>query len=252
MTTDSAPSDGQSRSFGQAAALYDAIRPSYPADALEWMLGDRPGDIVDVGAGTGLLTRGLIDAGHRVTAVEPDPQMLGKLMDATPGLIAGDRGEAEALPLPDASADAITAGQAFHWFDRDRALPEFHRVLRSDGVLAPVWNVRDEAVPWVAALSEIIGSSEGELTAQSAAEPGYFGPRFAEPEVRIFRHEKPLDGPGLVRLVQSRSHYLTADERRRRELLAGVEDLIANHPQLAGRDVFAMPYATHAFRVRPV
>ncbi|WP_026931707.1 class I SAM-dependent methyltransferase [Glycomyces tenuis] len=250
MTADSASPTEPSRSFGQAADLYDSIRPSYPADAIEWMLGDRPRDVVDVGAGTGLLTRGLIAAGHRVTAVEPDPQMLDKLIAASLGLAAGHRGEAEALPLPDASADAITAGQSFHWFDRERALPELRRVLRPGGVLAPIWNVRDESVPWVAALSEIVGSSKGEIAARGPADPDYFGPLFAEPETRTFRYEKPFDGPGLIRLVQSRSYYLTADDRRRRELLAGIEDLIANHPQLAGRDVFAMPYETQAFRVR--
>ncbi|WP_026924679.1 class I SAM-dependent methyltransferase [Glycomyces arizonensis] len=249
MSNDATPSSALS--FGQAADLYNAIRPSYPPEALAWMLGPEPVDVADVGAGTGLLTRGLIALGHRVTAVEPDPGMLATLVDASPGLAAHHRGTAEDLPLPDASADAITAGQSFHWFDRERALPELHRVLRPGGVLAPVWNVRDESVPWVAALSAIIGSSKGELAATGPTDPDFFGSRFAEPEIRTFRHEKPFDGPGLIRLVQSRSYYLTADDRRRRELIAEVEDLIANHPQLAGRDTFAMPYQTQAFRVRP-
>ncbi|MQM28766.1 class I SAM-dependent methyltransferase [Glycomyces albidus] len=241
----------QARSFGRAADLYDAARPAYPADALAWLAGDEPADVVDVGAGTGLLTRGLIARGHRVTAVEPDPQMLARLTAATPGLAAAREGSAEAVPLPDGSADVITAGQAFHWFDRPKALPELRRVLRPGGVLAPIWNLRDESVDWVARLSEVIGSSKGELTAMGATEPGYFAPGFGEPEVRVFRHEKRLDPAGLVRLVQTRSYYLTASPERRRELVAGVEELIATHPDLAGRETFAMPYATYAFRVRP-
>ncbi|GAA2310860.1 class I SAM-dependent methyltransferase [Glycomyces scopariae] len=241
----------QARSFGRAADLYDAARPSYPAEALAWLAGEGPADVVDVGAGTGLLTRGLIALGHRVTAVEPDGQMLAKLTAATTGLAAARTGSAEALGLPDASADVVTAGQAFHWFDRAAALPEIRRVLRPGGVLAPIWNLRDETVDWVERLTEVIGSSKGEITALGATEPGYFAPGFAEPEVRVFRHEKPLDPAGLVRLVQSRSYYLTADDRRQRELVAAVEDLIATHPDLAGRDTFAMPYATYAFRVRP-
>lgn len=241
----------QARSFGQAADLYDAARPVYPAEALAWLVGDAPADVVDVGAGTGLLTRGLIALGHRVTAVDPDPQMLAALTARTPGLVAAIEGSAEALPLPDASADVITAGQAFHWFDRPKALPELRRVLRPGGVLAPIWNLRDESVDWVAKLSEVIGSSAGEITAMGATEPGYFGSDFGEPEVRVFRHEKPLDPAGLVRLVQSRSYYLTASPERQRELVAGVENLIATHPDLAGRATFAMPYATYAFRVRP-
>ncbi|MEU6250729.1 class I SAM-dependent methyltransferase [Glycomyces sp. NPDC047010] len=241
----------QARSFGQAADLYDAARPQYPAEALAWLAGDAPADVLDVGAGTGLLTRGLIALGHRVTAVDPDEQMLAKLTAATTGLVAARTGAAEALPLPDASADVITAGQAFHWFDRPKALPELRRVLRPEGVLAPIWNLRDESVDWVERLTEIVGSSKGEQMATGAAEPGYFGPDFGEPEVRVFRHEKPLDRDALVRLVQSRSYYLTADDARRRELVAAVEDLAATHPDLAGRETFAMPYRTHAFRVRP-
>ncbi|MCH7231553.1 class I SAM-dependent methyltransferase [Glycomyces sp. L485] len=251
MSTDATPSPEQALSFGQAAELYNATRPAYPAEALGWMLGDDRLDVIDVGAGTGLLTRGLMARGHRVTAVEPDAEMLGTLTAAGPGLAAGLQGSAEDLPISDASADAVTAGQAFHWFDRERALPEIRRVLRDGGVLAPIWNTRDETVDWVAALTGIIGASKGERTAQAAAEPGFFGPHFADPEVRIFRHEKTFDGPGLLRLVQSRSVYLTADPGRRREITAGVEDLVANHPRLAGRGAFAMPYATYAFRARP-
>ncbi|WP_112133158.1 class I SAM-dependent methyltransferase [Glycomyces dulcitolivorans] len=244
--------NAQARSFGRAADLYDAARPVYPAEALAWLAGDQPADVVDLGAGTGLLTRGLIALGHRVTAVDPDEQMLAKLTAATTGLVAARPGSAEALPLADSSADVVTAGQAFHWFDRAKALPEIRRVLRPGGVLAPIWNLRDESVDWVERLTEVIGSSKGEITALGAAEPGYFGPVFGEAEVRVFRHEKPLDPAGLVRLVQSRSYYLTAGPERQRELVAGVEDLLATHPDLAGHETFPMPYKTYAFRVRPV
>jgi len=239
------------RSFGPAADLYDAIRPTYPPDALRWQTGDAPKDIVDLGAGTGLLTRGLIALGHRVTAVEPDEQMLAKLIAASPGLAAAHAGPAETLPLADAGADIVTAGQAFHWFDRSRALPEIRRVLRPEGLLAPIWNVRDDATGWVGALTEAIGSSQGETDALAAAEPGYFGPEFAEPEHRVFRHERPLDRAGVVRLVQSRSYYLTADDARRKRIIAVVNDVLDTHPDLEGKDAFAMPYNTHAFKVRP-
>jgi ubiquinone/menaquinone biosynthesis C-methylase UbiE len=245
------PSRRHARSFGQAADLYDAIRPDYPREALEWMLGDAPKDVVDVGAGTGLLTRGLIALGHNVTAVDPDPQMLAKLTASSPGLIAAHEGTAEALPLPDASADVITAGQAFHWFDRPKALPELRRVLKDDGVLAPVWNIRDESVDWVAQLTEIISNSRGELTPTDATEAGYFAPDFGDVEMREFRHGKPFDRDGLIRLVQSRSYYLTADAERQRELTEAVGRLADTHPDLAGRDTFEMPYVTCAFRAHP-
>ncbi|MFD0558025.1 methyltransferase family protein [Stackebrandtia endophytica] len=237
-------------SFGQAADLYDTARPTYPTEALRWGFGDNPIDIVDVGAGTGLLTRGLIAMGHRVTVVEPDRQMLDKLIAVTRGLTAHHHGNAEALPLPDAYADAVTAGQAYHWFDPDRALPQIKRVLRPGGHFVPMWNVRDESVDWVKRLSDIVGSSAAELTAGLASAPGYFAPYFDDPELKLFRHEKPLTPEGLVRLVKSRSYYLTASLQRQKEIMAGVSDLLANHPLLAGRDEFAMPYLTHVFRLR--
>ena len=239
------------RSFGPAADLYDSIRPAYPAEALRWMLGDRPCEVVDLGAGTGLLTRGLISLGHRVQAVEPDDRMRAKLVEASPGVAGALAGSAESLPLPDASADAVTAGQAFHWFDRPKALPELRRVLTADGVLAPIWNVRDESTTWVRALTEAIGNSQGEIDALAATEPGYFGPLFGEAEHRVFRHELPLGREGLLRLVQSRSYYIIAGDREKEQILAVVNDVVDNHPDLAGSEDFSMPYNTYAFRVRP-
>lgn len=240
------------RSFGPAADLYDSIRPTYPAEALRWLAGDDPRDVADLGAGTGLLTRGLIALGHRVTAVEPDERMLAKLTASSPGLAAAHLGAAEALPLPEASADVVTAGQAFHWFDRDRALPEIRRVLRPGGVLAPIWNVRDESTGWVHALTEAIGSSQGERDALAATGPDYFGAGFGAAEHRVFRHEWPMDRDRLVRLVQSRSYYLTADEARREQIIAVVDEVVDTHPDLRGEASFAMPYNTYAFKVRPV
>lgn len=251
MTSDEHTSAGHALSFGQAADLYDAIRPTYPEEALAWMTGLTPKDVLDVGAGTGKLTRGLIALGHRVTAVDPDQQMLDKLTASSPGLHDAHQGRAEALPLPDASVDVITAGQAFHWFDRPRALPELRRVLKPGGVLAPIWNMRDESVDWVDQLTEIVGNSRGELTPTDATEPGYFAPDFDEVEVRVFRHGKPLDRSGLIRLVQSRSYYLTADAERRRELTEAVGRLADTHPDLAGKEAFTMPYVTCAFRAHP-
>lgn len=236
-------------SFGQAADLYNAARPNYPAEALQWAFGDKPKDLVDIGAGTGLLTRGLIAAGHRVTAVEPDRLMLDKLTAVTEGLAGHRHGTAEDLPLPDASADAITAGQAYHWFDPGRALPHIRRVLRPGGHFVPIWNVRDESVDWVKRLSEIVGSSAAELTAGLAGKPGYFAPYFGTAELKLFPHHKPLTPQALIRLVKSRSYYLTVDATRQRQIMDGVADLLANHPLLAGRENFAMPYLTHVYRL---
>jgi len=116
----------QALSFGTAADRYDRFRPTYPADAIAWALGERPLRIADIGAGTGILSRVLQRLGHEVVAVEPDEKMRGRLEEVSPGITAL-AGTAEEIPLPDRSVDAVVAGQAYHWFDTVRAHPEIAR-----------------------------------------------------------------------------------------------------------------------------
>src|ERR1041385_1983732 len=106
-------------SFGRAAALYDDIRPSYPVDAVRWALGAGRHTAVDLGAGTGLLTRVVAPLGTETVAVEPDAGMRARLIEVTPGVSAA-AGSAESIPRPDGSVDAVVAGQSYHWFDHER------------------------------------------------------------------------------------------------------------------------------------
>ena len=138
-------------SFGAEADLYERARPSYPPEAAGWMLGENPLRVVDLGAGTGKFTRVVAALGHQVIAVEPDPGMRARLAERSPG-VAVLAGSAEAIPLEDGSVDAVVAAQSFHWFDSAEARAEIARVLRPGGVFAPIWNVRDDSVPWVAEL----------------------------------------------------------------------------------------------------
>ena len=133
----------QAASFAGVADVYERSRPGYPEAAVVWLAGSTPGDVVDLGAGTGKLTRSLVALGHRVTAVEPLEEMLAQLRASVPAARALTGG-AEAIPLPDASIDVVTCAQAFHWFDHDRALAEIARVLRPGGRIALVWNMRDD------------------------------------------------------------------------------------------------------------
>jgi SAM-dependent methyltransferase len=231
-------------SFGPAAGLYDRIRPTYPVAAIQWILGDLPVRVVDLGAGTGILTRQLTALGHDVTAVEPDPSMRGRI-----GVGRVLTGSAEAIPLPDASVDAVVAGQAYHWFDQARAHPEIARVIRPGGSFGPLWNIRDEEEPWVAALSERVdgqvGDRPGHRTAM--ADPS-FGPEFGPVERALFTHSTVHTLGSLLELVRSRSYYLTASTARRAELDASVRDLVSTHPDLAGRSEFELPYVTAAYR----
>src|SRR4029078_7627457 len=110
------------RSFGTAADRYDRYRPAYSPAAVRCALGEGPLRVADVGAGTGILSRVVRGEGHAVVAIEPDDEMRALLKTVSPDIPAYE-GTAEEIPLPDASVDAVVAGQAYHWFDPERAHP---------------------------------------------------------------------------------------------------------------------------------
>jgi SAM-dependent methyltransferase len=127
------------RSFDRASADYERARPGYPAALLEFLPLDREAEVLDLGAGTGKLTRMLAERYRRVVAVEPLDGMRGILEQVVPA-VESLAGEAEAIPLRDASVDGVFAAQAFHWFANDDAVAEIARVLRPGGLLALIWN----------------------------------------------------------------------------------------------------------------
>lgn len=234
----------QAHSFGRAVEEYERARPSYPREAVDWLVPDGARVVLDLGAGTGKFTRSLVALGLDVIAVEPDDVMRAALVDALPS-VRTVKGTAESIPLPDVSVDVITAAQSWHWVDESRALPEAARVLKSGGSLALVWNIRDESVPWVEKLGEIMGGSAAETAMQQGVTIGApFGPteRF---EVG-WSATVSLDG--LLALAASRSYIITADETRRAEVFDGVRELVATDPAIAGREEFELPYRTFCFR----
>ncbi|MDI1465111.1 class I SAM-dependent methyltransferase [Catellatospora sp. KI3] len=233
-------------SFGAAARTYAAARPTYPAAALDWALGRAPLRVVDLGAGTGLLTRVALAAGHDVVAVEPDPGMRAELTRTTPG-VECLAGSAEAIPLPDGGADAVVVGTAFHWFDPAAAYPELARVLRPGGVLAPLWNNRDLGLDWTRRLDAIVRSARQHRAGLDSLRPS---PLFEQAETAEFAHSVTQTPQGLLDLVRSRSWYLTAAPPEQQRLLDEVRTLCATHPDLAGRDSFELPYTTVAYRLR--
>jgi SAM-dependent methyltransferase len=233
---------GPYTAFAEVAGAYERARPGYPEEAVRWLAGDEPRDVVDLGAGTGKLTRALVALGHRVTAIEPLPEMLELLPQNAPGAFA-ILGNAEVIPLPDAHADVVTCGQSFHWFDHPVALPEIARVLRSGGRLALVWNTRDEREPWVARLSKLIGSeSTGAGDVQlPIRESGLFG----DVEAAEFASEQVLDRETMLDLVLSRSYCAKLPPLERVPILEAVGAL---YDEVAGPDGIRLPYVTECYR----
>lgn len=240
------------RSFGSVAAGYAARRPGYPADAVAHLLGRDGGlrAVLDVGAGTGLLTEGVTASGHRVVAVDPAPEMLAQLnarLPAVPALA----GTAESVPLADAVVDAVVAGQAAHWFDVVPAAAEFRRVLRPGGVLGLIWNTRDESVPWVAALGELLAGVERGHQADTVIVDSFVMALRADVAVAESGIVQRLTQDDVVGNIATRSYVAVMDEDTRVALLAGVRDLLAGHPDTRGRDVLDLPYRTTTFRLTP-
>jgi SAM-dependent methyltransferase len=230
----------RARSFESVAADYERHRPEYPAEALRWaaeQLGLGDGSrVLDVGAGTGKLTRGLVALGYEVVAVEPGGPMLAQLRQAVPEAEAHEA-PAEAIPLPDESVDAAFAGQAYHWFDRERALPELHRVVRTG--LALLWNWWDERDPLQQELGPIVGYG-GHDPYWDELLPGE--PWFRELGRTVVDSIHESNPDALVAYLSTTSGFVTmeADDRERR--LAEVRDVASRYGER-----FELPRITYVF-----
>jgi SAM-dependent methyltransferase len=235
-------SRGPATSFALVADAYERGRPGYPDEAVRWLTGEVPCDVVDLGAGTGKLTRSLVALGHRVTAIEPLPEMLELLPAAAPGAFA-ILGNAEVIPLPDTFADVVTCAQSFHWFDLEVALPEIARVLRPNGRLALVWNARDDREPWVAELSRTIGSET--IERGDLEEPIEASRLYGQVEKTTFEWAQRLDRAILRDLVLSRSYCAIKAREEQEDVLAKVDRLFVEHAHGGELD---LPYVTECYR----
>lgn len=236
-------------SFGAVAELYDRSRPTYPEEAVRWGLepaGPGPLRVVDLGAGTGIMSRVLIALGHEVVAVEPDPNMRRQLEVATAGHTAM-AGTAEAIPLPEGSVDAVVAAQCYHWFNVEYAHREIARVLRPGGVFCPIWNERAEGHGWLAEIALTLnGLGAGHLPPHVI--PDTRGTEFGPIEHECFIHSTTHTVDSLLDLIRSRSYYITASPQRRGDIDRAVRVLAEGHPDLESGDTFELPYETHTYR----
>jgi SAM-dependent methyltransferase len=235
-------------SFGKVAALYDRGRPTYPRDAVTWLVGSSPTSVLELGAGTGKLTEVLFSMGHDVFATDPDDRMLDILSVKLPHVRA-TAGTAEQIPAPDGSYDVVVAGQAYHWFDQETALAEIARVLKPGGHLALVWNERDERIPWVKKLGRIIdttGRTEAELEHPEIPASGLF----SAVESAQFRHWQTVNRDSICDLVLSRSNLNVLSEEERERKRAEVVAFYDDYGR--GMDGMQLPYTAYCFRAAVV
>jgi SAM-dependent methyltransferase len=236
------PRHERSLSFGSQAAAYERGRPSYPPEAVDWLLPDGARDVLDLGAGTGKLTSRLVERGLDVVAVDPITELLDVLrttLPETPGLL----GTAEHIPLPDNSIDAVLVAQAWHWFDPDRATAEIARVLRPGGRLGLLWNVRDERLGWVKEFGRIVGlEHDWANTTVVLPEP------FTDVATHQVEWTNYITPQALIDYVTSRSYCITSPAAVRARTLDEVRELLATHPALANSTGLAMPYITVCVR----
>ena len=239
----------RARSFGAAAAAYAEHRPDYPAAGIRWGLAAATGEVarvLDLAAGTGKLTAGLLDLGLEVTAVEPDADMLAQLADLFPPVRALP-GSAESIPLPDGSVDAVVVGQAFHWFDRAAALAEIARVLRPGGALATYWNQEDDSVDWVAGLGEVARSSVTQ--SWSTDYPRFDGEWFEAGDTAVFPHRHRRTADSLTATIGTQSHTLVVSAEERAAVLGRIRAYLGSRPETATGE-FDMPLLTKGVRGR--
>jgi ubiquinone/menaquinone biosynthesis C-methylase UbiE len=242
------------RGFGKASAAYARGRPDYPEELLSWFrqkLEIGPGKtVIDLGAGTGKMTRLLIRTGANIIAIEPVDAMRAELAAGMPGIRAL-AGSAQSTTLSDSSADAVVCAQAFHWFANERALKEIHRVLKPGGYLGLIWNVRDASADWVAAITKIIAPYEGDSPRYSSGDwrralaDGSFSE--LEETCLAYEHIGPAAQVILDRCL-SVSFIAALPDHEKAPVVDRLNQLIAAHPAIRGREVIAFPYRTHAYR----
>jgi SAM-dependent methyltransferase len=238
----------RSRNFGSIAELYERVRPGYPVEAVEWLLGDAAA-VADVGTGTGKLTDALLASGRAVTAVDPDPGMLAVLAAKHPG-VPTVTGTAEQLPFADATFDAVTFGQSWHWVDPPRGSAEVARILKPGGTLGLFWNIRDAREHasernWVAELADILDHQSADELMLEAGGPVVAEP-FAFDALRQFDWVSTIDVETLVDLAATHGFVLTASDDDRRRMLDAVRGLGERVADGAG--MLRLPYRLSVYR----
>jgi SAM-dependent methyltransferase len=236
--------------FGEHADAYERARPEWPEEAALWLVPEDAELVVELGAGTGKLTRAIAALGVRVVAVEPDPRMLSVLRGLE---LEGVEGSAEAIPFGDGAADAVAAGSSVHWFELEQALPEIHRVLRPGGRFGFGWNHRDDRHPAIARMGETVHAAQSrtrgprwrsrdwatELTASGL---------FANVERALFEHALELPRDALRDHLMSYSGVAALPDDERRRVFAEVARLLDADESVSSNGLLRLPFVVTAYR----
>ena len=224
--------DPLAEAFAGSADSYDRARPGYDDEPLDWAFRELRLDdgsvVLDLAAGTGKLSEALAPRAGRLIAVEPLPEMRRLLAARAPEATLLD-GTAEQIPIGDGSVDAVFVGEAFHWFDGERALSELARVLRPGGPIALVWNVRDESVAWIRGLTHLIEPYRGDTPShRSLRWRAAFdaSDAFPPPELTSFPYVHDTTREGIVARVSSISFIATLAPDEREQVAAAVRRLV--------------------------
>jgi SAM-dependent methyltransferase len=233
-------------SFGSVAGQYNRLRPSAPPAAIDWLLPDPASLVVDLAAGTGLLSRAIGRKAGRILAVEPDTRMSSVLLaeaaeaSGVAGTARAVAGVGEAIPMRDAAADAVLISSAWHWMNPELAVPEIGRVLRDGGRFGLIWTSRDREVPWVRQLDLLREPADSPVLRTPADQPGGVEtPRhrtrhvalpephpFTNIETASFPFTKTILVEDYAPMIATYSRIITATEQERAEILARVREAV--------------------------
>jgi SAM-dependent methyltransferase len=259
-----ASKEERSRSFGTIAPRYECFRPGPPVAAVDWYLPERVGRVVDLGAGTGALTRLLVDRADEVIAVEPDERMRAVLSEQVPHAEARD-GRAESIALTDATVDAVLASSSWHWVDPVLAVGEVARVLVPGGLLGAVWSGPDPDGSFMSQARELLAHQDDDDEVEPSA-PGLSslilgdslrpefvltipeGLPFTEPEHRVFAWDMALTADELIGLLETLSWIITMPEERRRPVIATARRLLSELLGVEGDVTVDVDFRADAWR----
>ena len=236
--------------FGAHADEYERARPEWPEAAARWLVPEGADLVVELGAGTGKLTRAVAALGVRVVAVEPDRRMLAVLR----GLgLEGVEGSAESIPFADGVADAVVAGSSLHWFELELALPEIARVLRPDGRFGFGWNHRDDRHPAIARMTEAVYAAQAPRRGprwRSRDWPAELAASglFRDVEHALFEHVHELPREALRDHLLSYSGVAALAEDERRRVLAGVAAALDSDESVSSGGRLRLPFVVTAYR----